>query len=504
MSETNTDEVYLTPEERLNELGNLLMQSVIRKDEVSKENRHFLISQVSPKVFYNENYILFSILYNFKDKGITPDENFIEMYLMRNTKVLKDSSEYIDLNAHANEDEDKYVAYVGAVLKHYNRIIQLDVLSADDFKLTLEKYKSEWSSFEINKAYSQSKIILYDGLQVGRKFYQGYQDSVTYVKSRVAEIEAVLDHTTGVGFINSRVMGIEDTESVIPEKIGDFGLIHELNKHLGGLYTSLFYNIMAPTKGGKSKFTARLIHSIIMRGYNVSVWAVEGGFEAWWAQLRAIHYEYLQIRNKSAGEQFPPLSQKDILYKKYPNETIRQVEESCRLDLFTNPDYGNIYMIDRPFKVESFIDEIETSVQLNDSKAVLIDYLQLIGWDSAGMSKPQAIGRAYQDLLAYAKKRNVLVMSPSQFTQEFMKEMAHSRDGQTHEVRAAGGESSEIIRTPDINIALYASIDDLKRKEMKILSVPSRLSEPFPDIKIYADLCSCVFSSMTPPDDDDK
>ena len=88
-------------------------------------------------------------------------------------------------------------------------------------------------------------------------------------------------------------------------------------------------------------------------------------------------------------------------------------------------------------------------------------------------------------------------ISPSQFTQDFMNEMAKSKDGQQHEVRTAGGESSEIIRTPDINIALYASTEDLIRREMTIMSVPSRLAEPFPDIKIYVDLCSCVFSSMS-------
>lgn len=172
------------------------------------------------------------------------------------------------------------------------------------------------------------------------------------------------------------------------------------------------------------------------------------------------------------------------------------LEESSKLDLFTNPNYGVINMIDRPFIAETFIDEIETSVQLNGSRAVLIDYLQLIGSNDRGRSKPQVIGKAYQDALSYAKKRNVAMISPSQFTQDFMNEMAKSKDGQTHEVRTAGGESAEIIRTPDINIALYASTEDLIRKEMTIMSVPSRLCEPFPDVHIYADLCSCVFSSL--------
>lgn len=491
------EKVYLTPEEQLSQLSDLLISSIIKKDEISIENRRFLFGQVSNRVFKNENYIIYSVFENFKEKGITPTADFIKMYLMRNLKFIKESQAYIDINAYADLDENPLIGYIIATLKQFVRLQGLEPLGIEDFKLTLEKYKTEYSAFEIGKAYSQAKIILYDGLSIGNKLYQGYDDSTAYVKKVISDIESVMSHTTGFGFIDSSKDGLIDDETEKPELIGDFGLIEELNTNLGGYYTSIFYNIMAPTKGGKSKFTTRAIHNIVVEhGHNASVWAHEGGYKAWWAQLRAIHYEYLYIRNKSDDEKAAPLSQKQILYDDYPSEEIKALEAASRIDLFTNPDYGNIYMIDRPFLQESFIDEIETSVQLNNSKVVLIDYLQLITSNDKNKSKPQVIGRAYQDFLAYCKKRNVMGISPSQFTQDFMNEMAKSRDGQQHEVRTAGGESSEIIRTPDINIALYASTEDIIRHEMTIMSVPSRLAEPFPDIKIYCDLCSCVFSSL--------
>ena len=94
------------------------------------------------------------------------------------------------------------------------------------------------------------------------------------------------------------------------------------------------------------------------------------------------------------------------------------MEMNSAIDLFNNEAYGKVNMIDRPFKVETWLDEVETSVQINESKCVLIDYLQLIDWDNKGMSKPQAIGKAYQAGLAYCKKRNVALISPSQFTQD--------------------------------------------------------------------------------------
>ena len=493
------DEIYKTPEERLTELSDEILASVIQATDLSKDNRQYLYGQFSPYVFKNENYIIYSIFYFFKDKGITPDESFIKLHLMRNTKLMHDANKagYINFTEFKDLDENVHIAYITAVLKKFTRLLTLEVADKENFRLLIEKYKSEYSAYEMNLAYSQGKMILYEGMQLGSRLYQGYTDSISYVKKKIADIEAVLNKTTGVGFIDSRTAGIEDDDDAKPEKIGDFDLIEELNEQLGGIFSSIFYNILAPTKGGKSKFTARMIHTCVVKyGVNASVWAHEGGYKAWWAQLRAIHFEYMYIRDKSENERVAPLSQKDILYGNYPNEAIKALEEESRLDLFTNPNYGCINMIDRPFLGESFIEEIETSVSLNASRIVLIDYLQLIGSNDKGKSKPQVIGKAYQDLLAYCKKRNVAAVSPSQFTQDFMNEMAKSKDGQQHEVRTAGGESSEIIRTPDINIALYANTEDLIRKEMTIMSVPSRLAEPYPDAHIYADLCSCVFSSL--------
>lgn len=497
------DEVFKTPEERLEELSDNIIASMLKCDDVSITNRKALYGQFTPVVFKNENYIIYLVFYSFKDKGITPDEDFIKMYLTRNTKIIENSKQFINLTEFKDLDENPYIAYISAVLKKYNRLMTLDTVDLGTFNLLIEKYKQEYSAYEINLAYSQAKLALYDGITQGNKMLQGYSDSISYVKKKIADIEAVLNKTTGAGFIDSRTEAIEDSDAreSKPEKIGDFDLIRELNEQLGGIYTSIFYNIMAPTKGGKSKFTTRMAHTVaVQNGFNISVWAHEGGYRAWWAQLRAVHYEYMYIRNKPENERVAPLSQKQILNGEYPSEQIRLMERESMLDLFTNPEYGSINMIDRPFLSESFIEEIETSVQLNGSKLVLIDYLQLIGTNDRNKQKSQNIGKAYQDLLAYAKKRNVAVVSPSQFTQDFMNEMARSKDGQQHEVRTAGGESSEIIRTPDINIALYATTEDLIRKEMTIMSVPSRLSEPFPDVHIYADLCSCVFSSLEEED----
>ena len=488
----------LTTEERVKESANKIISSIIKTDEVSATNRNLLFSRLPETVFRDENYILYLLFYKQKDSQTVPNAQFIKLYLLRNLKTLSQSSQYINLDDYSDLDADSTAEgnYIAGVLKHYDELMQKEVLDTESFKVEIEIYKQEYSAYIMSDAFGMAKQMLYEKVMIGRREYQGYDDAVAYVKHKSADIDDVMDKTAGAGFIDSSKMALKEEDKEKPIKIGDFGAIEELNAAIGGVYTGNFYNIMAPTKGGKSKFTTMLVYIMMTKyGQNVSVWAHEGGYQAWWAQLRAIHFHRMYILDKASADRVAPLSQKDILFGTYPNDNIREMEMNSAIDLFNNEAYGKVNMIDRPFKVETWLDEVETSVQINESKCVLIDYLQLIDWDNKCMSKPQAIGKAYQAGLAYCKKRNVALISPSQFTQDFMNEMSKSKQGQSHEVRTAGGESSEIVRTPDYNIALYASAEDLLRKEMTLMCVPSRLAEPFPDIPIYADLGTCYFQS---------
>lgn len=492
-----SEEVYLTPEERLQELSDSILSSVICGDADSMERRKYLYGQLPYKVFKDENYVMLKILYNFKDRGITPDEEFLKMYLMRNIKMLKESNEYIDIGAYADQDEDKYLGYISAVIKQYKRLVQETKLSLDGFKLTIEKYRVEYSGIEMNKVYAQARIILYDGIQIGRRFYQGFDDSVAYTKMMSANIENVVNNAIGERFIDSSKEGIVDDERAETELISNFDLLDSLNSYLGGIYTGLMYSIVAPTKGGKSKFTSRLVHTALVQfGVNCSVWANEGGHKLWWSQLRAIHFEWLYIRNASnPNERVAPLSQDDIFKGNYPSEAIRSLEEASRIDLFTNSNYGVCNMITSPLVEETFIDDLTTSIKINNSKLVLVDYLQQISSSQRGRSDSEVVASAYKKCLKFVRDNNVAFISPAQFKQAFIDAVTSSKGG-TVETRTSGGESSEVVRTPDVNIALYASLDDLQRNSMQIMSMPSRMTKVFPTTEIYCDLCSCVFSDI--------
>lgn len=489
----------LESEERLELLGMRLIRSILGNDELSLKNRKVLLGKFKPDVFINENHLLYYIIYQYRSKGFPFDANFISLFLTHNPKILEQEKEYVNLSQYDDVDvEDRIKAYYKGLMAYYKRLVEDEsILLESDFALTLEQYKLEWRQQETERLYAIGSTILSMGYIERGKTYLGYEDSIAYVKRGLTKVDTMLDDTNGSGFIDFTPDELEDDKKH-PQKIGDWGLISEFNEAYGGIYSGLFYNFMAPPKAGKTKFTSRLAHNLaVVNGNNVTVWAREGGYKSWEAQSRAIHFDF-QYNSKEADptKHYLGVTKEVIERDGFKDETLRKMELASALDLTSNKAYGRTQFIDRPFKVETFIDDVKTSVLSNKSKAVIIDYVQLIGWEGKSQSKAAAVGKAYQDLLALARDLNVAVITPSQFTQEFIKEMAKSQSSDGHELRVAGGESSEIVRTPDVNIALYATEADIRNNRMSFLSVPSRVAAPLGTFEVYCDLGRCLWSSM--------
>jgi hypothetical protein len=183
------------------------------------------------------------------------------------------------------------------------------------------------------------------------------------------------------------------------------------------------------------------------------------------------------------------------LFDKFPDPSLKDLENVSALDLTTNGEYGNINFIDRPFNVETFIQDIDVSVKKNNSRAIIIDYLQLIKSEGR-LSERECVAKAYPLLLDYCRKNNITVFTPAQYKQDVVEKLSSSDDTSNVEMRVSGGVSAEVIRTPDISIALWASTEDLRNNRMKILSLPSRFGKAFPQIDVYHDLGVCLFSSL--------
>ena len=493
------DYEVLSPEQRLKGFGDILLASALGSSEVAIKNRHFLFGNARIELFRDENYIIYSLLYNFKDRNITIDEEFVKLSLMRQQSLIEDASNArkIDINAYGEVDDSVTLGYIGGVMKYFSNLMKDEKVAPDEFQLVFEKYLIEYKAIETAKIYSDSLQIIGDGLKIGRKVLQGFEASRDYVKNNLARIEGVVDQNKGIGFINMAEVILNPKQEAKSVKISDFGALEELNNHYGGIYTGNLYTVMAPSKSGKSKFCARLAHTAMVNyGVNVSVWAFEGGYEAWTAQMRSIHFDFTYNTGVSATDVKIGVTQGAILHDRFPDGSpYKELEATSKLDLASNSAYGSTHFIDRPFRVETFLDEIDASVKANNSQMLIIDYLQLIDSEKS-MSERERIATAYPRLLEYCKKNNIAVVSPAQYKQDVVDELQRKKDGEARDMRTAGGGSYEIIKTSDVIFALWASTEDLSNNKMTIMPMPTRFYDSIPEFDIYVDLGYCQFMSL--------
>lgn len=490
------EDTSYSPEERLSGMADKLLSACFGLNKsISRYAIDKLSALRSPSVFRDENYILFTVLYNFRGRirYISIDEEFLKLYLNRNRKLLNDAKSFIDINAYGEIDGSAELGYISGVLKHYKRLYGMGDMSEIEFNTVYEKYMIEFKSLETNRALQQSGIILNEGMHIGRKYYFGSDDSIAYFTKRTAEINGLVNIEQGSGFITSREMALEKKDVNKSYKVGDFGRITTLNKVYGGIMTGMMYEFIAPPKAGKSKLTTRLAHNIVVEhGNNITVWAPEGGCNAWFAQFRAIHFDYLYNTGVGVKDKKYGVDQNAIVNDNYPSEEIKQLENSSKLDIGTNEGYGTIDFIDKPLKLSTFLQDIDTSVKSNNSVAVVIDYLQMMPAEN-GKQVNDTISEAYVTLLDYCKRNNIAVILPAQYNQDSFNKLIESKNTDGVDMRTSGGKSAEVIRTPDIIIALWATTQDLLNGTMKLLSMPTRYAKPFPEIIIDHDLGPCIF-----------
>lgn len=498
-TESKTGDI-LSQEERMRYYSDKVMSAIVGNKSCTKYAVGKLLSSTSPKLFRDENYVIFSIIYNYRDriKNINIDSEFVSLYLDNNRSIIEKSSNYIDIHAYGEVDGSETLGYITGVVKQFNRLCSMPDISKEEFDLYFEKYLIIFKAIEAQKIYAQSNQILTEGMKLGSKLLVGFEDSFNYSRRKLAEIEGLVDMNQGTGFTSMRdVLMAKKDEGKKPVKIADFDRLTALTEHYGGIYTGNFYEVLAPAKAGKSKFCARVCHTAVVKfGNNVTVWAQEGGNEAWSAQMRAIHFDYTYNENEDVLNRKYGVCQDTILKDSFETQELRDLELASKMDLASNTDYGNVDYIDRPFEVETFLDEIDTSVKANNSKLIIIDYLQLIGSSNSRMTERERISKAYKSLLNYCKKNNIAVLTPAQYKQDAIDNLSNKGDTSDVDMRTAGGGSSEVFRTPDIIFSFWASTADIRNNRMKVLSVPCRFNKPFEEIPCHIDLGICQFVSL--------
>lgn len=488
-------------EDKFRYYADKVLGAVLHDGKEFQQRRKWLFSQITPDLFMGENFLIYTALFRKREDLINLGEDYLRMYYRDRLADIKKSGHGIDLSTYDSIDGSPELGYLEGTIKHWSYLTSLEQIEEDEFHRAHETYVLYYKNLELARTLSNGMEILQEGLNSSGKkgMLAGSGDSVDYVRRRFATIEGATERNQGTGFISLKEFIENPEDNVKPYKVSDYHNIEELNEHFGGIMSGQLITPVGPSKGGKSKLCARIVHqATTVYGHNVTVWPVEGGNNLFSAQIRAIQFDnYYNDPTKVSREEMRfGVDQETIAFSKWgkfqkPDE-MRQMELQSASDLVTNVNYGNIDLIDRDFNVDTFMDEIDTSVQSNGSSLVMIDYAQLIGVGSKG-SKREAIAEAYPKLLSYAKKNNVAIVSPAQYAQSAMSNMS---GGGEQDIRTAIGESSEIMRSSDIVISMFATVDELQNNRLKFQSIPSRYAQPFEEFYVNIDLGRCLFSTI--------
>lgn len=477
------------------EIKNKIFAGIYKLGEEGLELRRqdFLKMYSDPNVFQDEYYVLAKLVKEFSKIDIS--KKFVKNFLIANRAVLE-KSENIDLyKFKVNGDDDVFVEFLGSCLALHDEL-QKTSFTKNEFYEGLEMYKLHYLTEKSITTLEESAKIITEGVKVKGKNLVGYEDMRTYLKTSFQSLDNLTEQKERKGIIT---YGINDTvdaeiEANKVKKISDYG-IPSLDAHTGGIYQGEMISLLAPAKGGKSRLSTFILHNAVIHGVNIGMWSIENGYKGWEALIRARHFDYFYNEKSGITDINSRVFLNDDEIRKNSMSVDKMMREKASwVDLTGNKAHGTITTIDEDFNIDTFLDIIDAAVKMNNIELICIDYLQLVQ-GSGRASKNERVAEAYQKTLQYLKGRKIAGIFPGQLKQTATGSLSKVDAAEmiNMELRDAAGESYEVIKTPDVNLALYATVEEIRQGRMRILSIPSRNHKPFDPIELSCSLGSCSF-----------
>lgn len=463
------------------------------RDTLLERKSEFMLNFTEDDMFRNEHYIFYTIVKNYPK--ITPNEAFIKTYLQTNrARFLKSPS--IDIGSYRVSELDPYVEFVNSTIETFKDCLRMETTDSD-FNLSLANHKMDYMSRHSIEVLSNAAMMLSEGVKIGYKQLAGFEDMHRYVLQEMQKLNNLNKKQDRRGIITYGVDNINDSpEDSKLKLVTKFG-IESLDAALGGIYEGDMVSLLAPAKGGKSRFATYVLHQAIISGVSIVMWSVENGYKGWEALIRARHFEWFYNSKQTDPTQLRYIDA-DMIRKDELSPELKELEQASWTDLQHNPKYGKMSSIDADFNFETLLDSTEQAIDKYGAKLICLDYLQLVTGGDPRMSKNERIGELYKAVLQFCKKKKVGGIFPAQLKQTVVGDIQRVDPDEliNMELRDSAGESYEVIKTPDVNLALYGTVEDIRSGHMKLLSIPSRNSAPFQPIDLNVKAGTCTFSEI--------
>lgn len=480
------------------ELAVKIFSAVFQKDNPNAgRRRQELVTKFTHNIFQDEFYVFYSILKKYPNLNKISDD-FLILYMSMKEGAFK-RVRAIDLNKFSiggGEGSDPYQEFAASCLGVFRQCCEGNV-SDDDFYLALEQYRLEYVNEQSVILMQDGATIVSEGMKSGRQYLSGFEDMQKHIKTGLSNLDGIVNTSQQRGIITYGVNDTEESEEPL-KVLCNYG-VEPLDEALGGITEGDMISILGAAKGGKSRFMTYIIHNAVMHGINVAVWSIENGMKGWECLVRARHFDYL-YNNKDTDGSTRRFINDDLIRKGKLTGELATREAASWLELKSNTAYGKLTSIDAPFELDTFLETIDQAVKQGGAQLIAVDYLQLIGGGTSGIgkSKQERIADAYQKTLRYLKTNRIAGIFPAQFKQSSVSSLmdVSSAELANKETRDAGGESYEIIKTPDVNLGLFGSVEDIRQGHLKLISIPSRNSAPFDPVDLMVDFGASNFVAL--------
>lgn len=470
----------------------------VKYDTYSKSIGMFL-HKFTVNVFFNEYYFIYQVFKESSVRIFTKEQ--ISSLIAQNQKDLL-SSPYINTsntsltsNGGVLSDSERIEAFTENMWDLIDDLTKT-VVSYDEFESSCNQYLIAYrNEYMKQTALAMAMIMQPDGyiekLKRSRtKTWQGENDCseyYTYRKAhlseldedkRVSSLEINEDYATKEN--NKDVGGDGDGEALL-----DYG-IKEIDGIAQVMRRSHLVNIMGITKGGKTTFATYLTERALRKGLNVAVWSLEGSIK----ERQAI-IESLCAYNLESDKRRVPRN--EIIGRAYSSKENRQAIANART-IIASPKYGKLTYITGTAYVEDFESVLLDHYTRENKFDVLIFDSPILMLSRYGAGKVERISEGIVKLKnLISTKLNCLCIMTAQIKQEHIDKL-RAKPNETIDI-TAGGESAEVIRTPDEVIGLFSSKLERSNGQMKLSNVASRHHETFSDFYVGCDLAIGNFYS---------
>lgn len=481
-------------------LEEVIFAGVLKPIAVSSAARANLLSTFPDGiVFKNEWYLLYSLVHTHPRLNFTPE--FLQLYCRQHKGYLQATAN-INMADFAVGDSDAFMTFVDTCVAALNKCTALTV-SEEEYSMAIETFRLRYVEDASIKLLEQGAEIVTNGVSVSSKrTLQGFSDMTAHVVNGLSKLSNMMDKKNRKGVIVYDADYSEEEKKKL-NKICTYG-IKTIDDALGGIYETDMISLLAPPKGGKSRLSAYIFHNALISGASCVSWSIENGVSGFEALVRARHFDYYYNSNERDMQRRKTIDA-DQIRKGTLEPEMKALEEASWADLRNNPAYGRWANIDEDFDADTFLSVLENAVNMVNAKLVLVDYLQLVSGDSR-MPKHERIGQCYQRALQFLQSKSIAGIFPAQIKQEAVKLLGTKSNDELEnvELRDAGGETAEVIRTPSVLMLLYADAQSIRSNEMNIVSIPSRNAAPFKTVRLHTMFETCSFYDVTNIDEQDE